>query len=131
MNKTIHEDKRENRHEGVRKKLLALRDELVRESNAGIGQILNKEDKYNGVSDDGDIADIACRDSLQAATFARHLAQLRAVEEALLRIAEGTYGICEDCEEEISVGRLQVIPFALRCVECQERHEIASAESEE
>jgi DnaK suppressor protein len=120
-----------DKFETVRKRLFEMRNRLVKESKSEIGQILNVQDKYNGASDDGDIADIACRDSLQAAKYSRHLQQLRTIEEALLRIDEGTYGSCEDCEEEISPGRLTAIPFALRCVECQEKHEIMSAESEE
>ena len=131
MNKAIKKEEKEDEFEGVRVRLLEMQKYLIRESNAEISQILNKEDKYNGVSDDGDIADVACRDSLQAAKFNRHLKQLRAIEEALSRIHEGTFGICEDCEEKISSGRLKAMPFALRCVECQERQEMISSESEE
>lgn len=45
----------------------------------------------------------------------------RAVEDidaALERIADDTFGICVDCEEDIPVERLRVIPTAVRCVEC-------------
>lgn len=100
MNKTIKKEKKEDMFEGVRRRLIEMQKDLIRESNAEISQILSKDDKYNGVSDDGDIADVACRDSLQAAKFARNLTRLRAIEEALLRIEEGTFGICEDCEEK-------------------------------
>jgi DnaK suppressor protein len=131
MNKAIKKEEKEDKFEDVRRRLLEMQKDLIRESNAEISQILNKDDKYNGVSDDGDIADVACRDSMQAAKFGRHLSQLRAIEEALLRIDEGTFGICEDCGEKISPGRLNAMPFALRCVECQERHEFMSSESEE
>jgi DnaK suppressor protein len=130
MTEAINE-KSDDAFDAVRRKLFEMRNGLIRESKSEIGQILNTEDKYNGASDDGDIADIAARDSLQAAKYSRHLQQLRTIEEALLRIEEGTYGKCEDCEEEISPGRLNAIPFALRCVECQEKHEIMSAESAE
>lgn len=131
MNKALKQEMKKDAFEGVREKLIEMRQNLIRESKADIGQILNKYDRYNGVSDDGDFAEIACRDSLQATKFTHHRTQLRAIEEALLRIVEGTYGTCEDCEEKISIGRLHAIPFALRCVECQEMHEIASSESEE
>ena len=130
MNKAIKKEEKKDKFEGVRRKLFEMQKDLIRESNAEISQILNKDDKYNGVSDDGDIADVACRDSIQAAKFARHLARLRAIEEALLRIDEGTFGICEDCEEEISPGRLNAMPFAVRCVECQESLELISSETE-
>ena len=45
---------------------------------------------------------------------------LREVEEALLRSREGTYGICQECEEPISSKRLQALPWAKFCVRCQE-----------
>lgn len=49
--------------------------------------------------------------------------KLMAIEDALSRIDEGEYGICEECEEEIGVGRLKVMPFTRLCVRCQEDHE--------
>src|SRR5262252_3622985 len=45
---------------------------------------------------------------------------LREVEEALVRVKEGTYGICQECEEPISPKRLQALPWAKFCVRCQE-----------
>jgi len=45
------------------------------------------------------------------------------IENALLRIARGTYGYCVDCEDEIAVERLQANPAAERCVPCQEKFE--------
>ncbi|BBO79703.1 hypothetical protein DSCO28_02690 [Desulfosarcina ovata subsp. sediminis] len=38
---------------------------------------------------------------------------------ALRKVDEGTYGICEECEEEIPVGRLNAIPDARYCIACQ------------
>ena len=130
MNKPIENKMKKDKFEGVRKRLLEMQQDIIRESKAEISQILDKGDKYSGASDDGDLADVACRDSLQATKLNRHRARLRAIEEALLRIDEGTYGTCEDCGEEISVGRLNAVPFALRCVECQEMQEITASESE-
>jgi DnaK suppressor protein len=51
----------------------------------------------------------------------RYARQLREVEFALQRIDEGDYGVCLDCEEEIGPKRLQAIPWAERCVRCQEK----------
>jgi DnaK suppressor protein len=45
--------------------------------------------------------------------------KLRNIDEALLKIADGEYGICEECEEEIPVGRLKIVPFARHCVKCK------------
>jgi len=46
-------------------------------------------------------------------------AQLRAIEQALRRIADGDYGDCEACGATIAFARLQAQPFARRCVDCQ------------
>ena len=45
---------------------------------------------------------------------------LREVNDALLRIEHGTYGVCAECEEPISAKRLDALPWARYCVTCQE-----------
>jgi DnaK suppressor protein len=52
-----------------------------------------------------------------------HTEALKDIDEALERLDEGTYGICEECGEEIGEKRLKAIPFALCCLECQEEKE--------
>jgi DnaK suppressor protein len=47
----------------------------------------------------------------------------RKVEEALLRIKEGTYGLCLQCDGQISVKRLEARPTAELCIECKEAAE--------
>jgi len=49
----------------------------------------------------------------------RDLDELRAIDAALLRVADGSYGICEACDKPIDVKRLSVTPQALRCIDCQ------------
>src|SRR5580765_1515513 len=41
------------------------------------------------------------------------------VRSALARIADGTYGICTECEAEIAPKRLKAVPWALHCLQCQ------------
>jgi len=48
---------------------------------------------------------------------------LYAVDEALARIEDGTYGICVICEKEIGIERLKAVPWAELCVECQKKLE--------
>ncbi len=50
----------------------------------------------------------------------RERAKLMAIEDALLRLGEGSYGVCDECGEDIGVGRLKVMPFTRLCVRCQE-----------
>ena len=49
----------------------------------------------------------------------REREKVRSIDEALLRIDDGDYGVCEECEEEIPLGRLKVMPFARHCVKCK------------
>lgn len=51
------------------------------------------------------------------------VARLRQIEEALRRIEEGTYGICEVCGEPIEEARLLAQPFATKCIYCLESEE--------
>ncbi len=45
--------------------------------------------------------------------------KLGAIDEALSRVDDGTYGLCEDCGADIAEGRLQALPFTRLCVSCQ------------
>src|SRR5262249_43458896 len=57
---------------------------------------------------------------------------LRNVRSALSRIADGSYGTCLHCEEEISPKRLNAVPWTAYCIKCQEaadRHEVESVEA--
>ena len=55
--------------------------------------------------------------------------QLKLVEAALGRMDSKTYGVCEDCGEAIPAKRLDAIPWAVRCIGCQEISSAASDES--
>src|SRR5215510_4508504 len=57
---------------------------------------------------------------------------LRNVRAALARIADGSYGTCLHCEEDISPKRLAAVPWTAYCIKCQEaadRHEFETVES--
>ena len=48
---------------------------------------------------------------------------LAKVDEALARMEEGTFGVCQDCEESIEPRRLEARPVSTLCIACKERHE--------
>jgi len=48
---------------------------------------------------------------------------LKKIDKALARIEEGTFGICERCEEEISLKRLEARPVTTLCIRCKEEQE--------
>ncbi len=57
------------------------------------------------------------------------LKELRDIEAALARVADGTFGICGDCGQAIEAGRLEHNPAARRCTECQSRAEFQGKDS--
>jgi DnaK suppressor protein len=54
-------------------------------------------------------------------TLGRESAFLRETRAALRRMDTGVFGLCLDCEEEINPKRLAAVPWAARCIACQER----------
>ncbi len=46
---------------------------------------------------------------------------LQAIEEALVRMEKGTYGICRDCGEPIAAARLEAIPWTRVCISCKQK----------
>ncbi len=89
-------------------------EKLVKESNE-----LGKD----GTMDIGDEASDLSNRQLLLSLNEADMKKLKEIDEALERIEEGTYGICEECGEPISIKRLEVKPTALYCVECKSRLE--------
>ena len=56
---------------------------------------------------------------------------LRQVKAALQRLHNGTFGTCADCEETISPKRLTAVPWATRCIKCQETADREGQETED
>lgn len=65
---------------------------------------------------------------LAIGTFDRDAKMLRAVRSALDRIKAGTFGICLDCENDISGKRLAAVPWAPLCIVCQEAADSAGGD---
>ena len=85
-----------------------------------------KEDR-EGEKDDGrDTYDVASEERDREISYLltdRDRGKLQSIDQALERIEEGTYGICESCEGEITAERLKAMPFTRLCVQCQSERE--------
>lgn len=62
---------------------------------------------------------------LEFALNEHETAELAAIDDALARLRQGTYGQCTDCDVAIPAARLKVAPEAPRCIGCQEKTESA------
>jgi RNA polymerase-binding transcription factor len=70
-----------------------------------------------------DEVQLAAAREMTTRTLERESKILRDVRAALDRIEESTYGVCENCEEEIDLKRLNAVPWAALCIACQEQNE--------
>jgi DnaK suppressor protein len=109
------------RLEVYRKKLQAKREELLR-------NIARVEEEGRAADEDTtvDLADKAANSYTKEFLFGqtnidRNL--LRLIDESLLRIREGEFGSCANCEKEVQQKRLDAVPWAKYCIECQEKQE--------
>ncbi len=50
---------------------------------------------------------------------------LQMIDDALIRIDEGTYGLCEECGQSIPARRLRIKPYASLCIDCRRKEEIS------
>ena len=81
--------------------------------------------KQTEVLDAGESSEADIQDDIEFALIQMKSETLHKIEEALLRHAEGTYGNCFECGDEISERRLRALPFAVRCKDCEEARETA------
>jgi DnaK suppressor protein len=117
--------KDETRNTGLRTILVELRDEILSKIAQEMGTKLDEDPRMSTIStmDIGDLSQLDQDEDIDYALLNRHIERLRELEDALDRLEEGTYGICEDCGTAINLERLTVLPFSTCCVECQERRE--------
>ncbi len=81
----------------------------------------NQGDDVGGSpGDEMDVARSLTDVETNASLIERAEERLKSIEDAVGRLSRGRYGICEQCENEIAVERLKVLPFAVYCVDCQQ-----------
>ena len=101
--------------------LLARKENIlanINSSRANIDELKNQE-----INDDLDYAELVS-DSFTEGMIANHqLEEFKQIEEALVKISQGTYGICDMCGIVIPLGRLKAKPFAKFCTECRTVYE--------
>lgn len=96
----------EDRRSEIQSKLRSLRETLP----ASLSEV--KDEEEQSVADFVQDVDFALME-MKSATLAK-------IDEALVRLQQGSYGVCEECGEPLSEARLRAIPFAILCRECQE-----------
>jgi DnaK suppressor protein len=110
----------ERQRDYFRRKLVAWKDEILREASETISTLQNDSDNHP------DIADRASSETDRAIELRardRQRKLISKIDSALSRISDGSYGFCEETGEPIGLRRLDARPIATLTVEAQERHE--------
>ncbi len=112
--------------EKFRQRLLAKRRELL--SGVRGSAVKSLESTSEEIQDIADQASSAYTKEFLLSIGDTERRLLKQVDEALHKIRQDTYGLCEVCGEMISERRLEALPFARLCISCQEEEERAKAE---
>lgn len=119
-------DEEKERRERLRKLLIKKREDIVKEAKSEIKKFKTGEKKQivETVMDDGDLSVVDLSEDISLKQLSTHREMLIKIDAALRKIDDNTYGICEECGDEISEERLKILPFAIYCRDCQEKKEM-------
>ncbi len=118
----------------LKKALISKKVSILKEVKEEISKYVSGDNKQlvDTANDEGDWAQVDISEDLSLQRLSAYRKLMYNIDEAVRKIEEGTYGICEDCGEEISEKRLLVLPAATLCVDCQEnREQVEALEGEE
>lgn len=105
----------------MREKLLEMRAQLVRNVQSDLQE--GREQTKDEGMDTYDIASDARDREISLILNDRDRDKALAIDDALARIDENTYGVCDSCESDIAEARLEALPFTRLCVSCQAERE--------
>ena len=105
--------------EKVKKRLLERRAEMMQD----LDNLSSQKVSDGQVQDTGDEALSLSMENLKTSLEKTDINELKLIDNALKSLDKGEYGICIDCQEPISLKRLETFPYAQRCIVCQETFE--------
>ena len=105
----------------LKETLEARRDEIVAQTASVKEPVytINQED----LADEVDLASSESDQNMSIRLRNRERILLKKIEKSLIKIKDGSYGICESCEEDISFKRLLARPVTEYCIRCKEEQE--------
>ena len=108
--------------ESQKKMLLAKRQEIM-DTLKGRNEQLSNLVEAAEPGDEADIASDRIDGNLALKLGDEDMRRLEQINSALERITKGTYGVCQNCGDDISEGRLEAMPYAMLCLNCQAAEE--------
>lgn len=106
-----------------------MKEKLIEQKNTILGSLAAQNEDYKKIVEGGesgdevDVASDVVDGRLLESLGAQDSNRLQMINNAFDRIKQGTYGRCLVCKEEIPEERLEAIPYAFMCINCQSRNE--------
>lgn len=122
------------RHELLKKLLLKKRNEVVEGLEVRMGRRLVPEtgQKIDSAMDSADLSSQDMDQGIDYSLLEMKYEQYKDIADAFRKLQNNTYGLCEECGEEIDIKRLQVNPLARYCISCKtKKEEIERIQKEE
>jgi DnaK suppressor protein len=113
----------DDRYVEIAKMLVARRRDLLNDVQHRKRDARTVSMKELDVRDDGEISEADTQEEIEFALLEIKADMLNRITTALHRLADGAYGRCLDCGDDIGAHRLKALPFALRCKYCEEARE--------
>jgi DnaK suppressor protein len=112
--------------EGYRQMLKEFKKSSLSSSRTSMRNLMSGESRLvcGSGMDDGDVALQNQFEHMVCRQITAQRATIKEIEAAMERLDEGSYGICDECGNEITEGRLKIVPFAKYCKICQEDREL-------
>ncbi len=113
------------RSEHLKKILYRKRAEVVKELEQQMGRKLTMEagQKIDSAMDSGDMSLQDMDQGIDYSLLEMKYEQYKDIADAFRKLQNGTYGLCEECGQEIDIKRLEVTPLARYCITCKQRKE--------
>jgi DnaK suppressor protein len=124
----------QKRHEMLKKLLLKKRNEVVQGLEAQMGRKLLAEtgQKIDSAMDSADQSALDVDQGIDYSLLEMKYEQYKDIADAFRKLQNNTFGLCEECGQEIDIKRLQVNPLARFCISCkQKKEEIERIQKEE
>src|ERR1700690_3629936 len=112
--------------ENYRKMLKEFKKSSLDSSKTNMKNLMSGESRliFGSGMEEGDLAERYQSEHLVCMKCTVQRATIKEIEAALERLDEGSYGICDECGNDITEGRLKIVPFAKYCKVCQEEQEL-------
>lgn len=107
-----------------REKFLTMREDLVKE----IERVRLASEEVLLAGQDGAMDEVDCtiqgsEEIISYKLIGRATFLLKKLDESILKLNRGSFGVCEDCGQDIGIGRLMARPMARLCIHCKENEE--------